>query len=416
MKKLVLFILILMSFPAFAQQGWNYQNAPLSSNMYGSIYAINTDTIFVIADDGVFLKSLDGGTTWTNYNTGFSESFFDMYFIDADTGYCAGANGKIIKTTDGGINWTALSTATTNNIYTICLHEEDLWAIGDSGTILNSTDYGATWNQNIVVNNKLNSIAFNNDSIGIIAGDDGTLLKTTNSGTTWTIENSNTSYDLFSLCVTQNYVYGLAGYTDGPNSDAEELLKINDLQNWSIIYNNGSNLFLELTKIFFVNDSVGFNISSGTPLNGEFYITIEKTENYGSDWSLSFEHWGQLSVGIAYADIIFVNDTVGYALSGNKILKTTDGGVWVSVKDITDNNLIEMYPNPLSNGILNFKIKGNTKVNIVIYNFNGKPIFNHVFTESQKTINLSHLNYGVYLVKLYNDNIVIETKKLTILK
>jgi hypothetical protein len=39
-------------------------------------------------------KTVNGGTYWTNYNTGFSCQFFDMYFINADTVYCAEANGK----------------------------------------------------------------------------------------------------------------------------------------------------------------------------------------------------------------------------------------------------------------------------------------------------------------------------------
>ncbi len=423
--------MLLTMFGFAQQQGWQYIENPLAGDSIyknsGAIYALSADTVFIVSDAGIFIKSFDGGTTWINYNTGFSEDFFDIYFIDSNTGYCVGENGKIIKTIDGGENWTALNTSTTNNINCICFHNEELWTVGNNGLILHSVDYGDTWEQNIVVENKLNSIAFNNDSIGIIAGNENTLLKSTNNGNTWTIEDANLPYetsDLFSLFITQNYTYTLVGNCSD-NEDygyhsyhAFGLLRINDLLNWSIEYSSNDINGLELSKIFFINDSTGFNIYSGTPMNSYFYLIIDKTDNYGANWNSSFEHWSDsIHIAFAYADIFFANDTVGYALSGNKILKTTDGGFFVSVKDITRNNTISMYPNPLSDNILNFDITDYTqKSKLIIYDLNGKQILEYTLNQDQKSINLSHLNNGLYFVKFYNDNILLETKKLMIIK
>jgi photosystem II stability/assembly factor-like uncharacterized protein len=405
----------------FAQQGWQFQNSNLINNEYGAIFALNKDTVYVMADNGVFNKTYDGGTTWINQNIGFTESFFDLSFVDSDTGYCVGQNGKIIKTIDGGTNWTSVAPVLTKNIFSIFLKSEsEIWAVGDSGLILNSTDYGLTWNQSSIINKRLNSIGFK-DSIGIIVGNDGTLLKSINNGVNWTIENSTTTNDLYSLCITPNYAYALSGWTSDELDfyyyfDASEILKTDDFTNWSTIF--VGSVIPGLSRMFFVNDSTGFNLSSNCTTNGDCGIIIRKSDDFASNWGLSFDNWNPPvgSVGIEYSDLFFINDTIGYALCGNNILKTTDGGTLVNIKKIENSPLINMYPNPLTTEILNFEINNNAIVGLEIYDFSGKLLIETILSNSQEKLNLSNLNNGIYLVKLFYGSNQYETKKLTILK
>jgi photosystem II stability/assembly factor-like uncharacterized protein len=421
MKINLTLLLVILTMTIFAQQGWQYQNSSLTTNEYGAIYALSKDSVFVVADNGIFAKTIDGGTTWVDLNTGYSESFFDLCFVDADTGYCAGENGKIVKTIDGGTSWTELFTGTTKNIFSIYLKStNEIWAVGDSGVILNSVDYGLTWNQDSIINKRLNSIGFK-DSVGIIVGNDGTLLKTINYGESWTIENSTTTNDLYSLCITPNYAYALSGWTSDESDfnyyfNASEILKTDDFTNWTTIF-IGS-VIPGLSRMFFVNDSTGFNLSSNCTTNGDCGIIIRKSEDFAINWGLSFDNWNPPAgwVGIEYSDLFFVNDTIGYALCGNNILKTTDGGVLVGIKKIEESDLIKMYPNPLSNGILNYENNTHTKVGLEIYDYSGKLLIKTILGNSQENINLSNLNNGIYMVKLFHGNLEYEMKKLIILK
>jgi len=418
MKTILTLFAAILSMNVFSQQGWQFQNSNLSTNEFGAISALNKDTVYVIADNGIFNKTYDGGTTWINLNTGFTESFFDLVFYNSDTGYCVGQNGKIIKTFDGGTNWNALPTGTTKSIISIFLKSEnEIWAVGDSGLILTSINYGLTWSNNSITNKRLNSIAFRN-STGIIVGNDGTLLKSINNGANWTIENSATTEDLFSLCITPNFAYALAGnVTDFSNYyDADQVLKTNDYTNWLTL-----NLYSSLpglSKMIFVNDSVGFNLSSNCTTNGDCGIIIQKTSDSASSWSASFSNWNPPSgwVGIEYSDFSFVNDTIVYALCGTNILKTLDGGIFVNVKENKKTSSVKMYPNPLNTGILNFEQAFKTEIELEICDMNGKFLIKTILGDTKRSIDLSNLNNGIYLVKLFQGTRQSETKKLVILK
>lgn len=62
-------------------------------------YAVGED--YSVVDDGLILKTTDGGLTWKTQNTGIRANFNDVFFVDAITGYAVGGN-SVIKTTSGG--------------------------------------------------------------------------------------------------------------------------------------------------------------------------------------------------------------------------------------------------------------------------------------------------------------------------
>ena len=419
MKKFLLLSILLVSLTeGFPQKGWNFQNSNLTNNRFGAIYPINKDTLFVISDSGKVLKTFNGGINWVSQNTGYKVYFFDISFCNADTGYAVGEKGTIIRTTNGGASWTSLSSGTNKDLFSISTKTSgNLWAVGDSGVILNSINHGTTWIKNNSLTTKpLNSVCFWNANTGFIAGNTGTLLGTTNGGASWNTISISTTQDLFSLAVTDNYAYLFAGMTAGHTMlMANYLYKTSNNTTWT--GQSASAFGYGTSGIHFSNDSTGYLIGSGCTTNGACVIFIFKTKNYAQTWisSLYCSAPTMALPGMAYSDIMFATDSVGYALSGNYILKTMDAGVFVSVHELNNDQDLSIYPNPFSDKTilqLDYPLQNAT---LTLYNSFGQVV-KQMENLSGQTIALQRddLPSGLYFLRLTEGNKVFATEKLVI--
>jgi hypothetical protein len=111
--------------------------------------------------------------------------------------------GRVFKTTDGGTTWTQYTTGTTNTLFGICFVDtSNGWAVGWTGKIVVTTNGGTTWSsQTSPVSRDLYAVHFRDPQHGWITGTQGTILATTNGGSTWQAQSSGTSNDLRSLDV-----------------------------------------------------------------------------------------------------------------------------------------------------------------------------------------------------------------------
>ncbi|HNW76544.1 MAG TPA: YCF48-related protein [Bacteroidales bacterium] len=415
MRTTLTFLLTMLTFGVFAQSGWFYLNPDLGYNQYGAIYATNEDTLLVMADNGIFSKTVDGGITWNNVNTGFTESFFDLAFINADTGYAVGQNGKILKSTNGGTTWISLPSGVSTYLYSVCIHSaNDIWVVGDSGVLLHSTDYGTSWDYRNPVAKGLYSIGFKGD-LGIVTGEDGTILVSSDNGGHWVVQQADTTLDIFSLCITPNLVYALGGSTNHMPSyghDAEIVMRTTDFATWS--YFELPDIWAGATAMAFVNDSTGFTCSSVIIVKNYGGIMIQKTTDSAATWNVSMENWDSpylLSIG--YSDLAVVNDTVSYALCGGNILKTITGG-YSGISNALMDQQAAIYPNPLTGSLLQVRLPESRQITVELFDITGKRMFSSSFQGSEATVDLSSLRNGFYLVKLWNGSSLIALKKLTI--
>jgi len=415
MKTTVL-ICILIAFGShlYAQQGWQYQISNLTGNQCGAICSITRDTVCVMSDGGMFLKTTDGGSSWTEHNTGINRSFFDLAFSNSNTGYAAGSKGTILETFNGGATWIPLATGTKADLFSVWIKSpENIWAVGDSGVILNSADGGCTWTKNnTLTGNRLNSICFQNSNTGFIAGNGGILLGTVNSGATWSPVNIATTKDLFSLSATNNYTYLLAGGVFNYDYNSDEVFKSADQINWTS--NSIWTSIPGLSRLIFQNDSLGFTIGSELTTNGVSIIIMNKSTDYGQNWYTSFYNWNPpSSVGIAYGDISFATDSVGYALCGNNILKTTDQGTFVSIKELNHQPGFKIFPNPSASNEVSIELTGNMQgLSVEISDMQGMILVKKNNLKRLNLLDVSQTHPGVYFVRLMQDNRIIGVGKL----
>ena len=158
-----------------------------------------------------FLKTTDGGATWTPTNGGGI-----FYYVNATTGYSFSAGPNMLppytiyKTTDGGTNWTPqLVDNTAGELSAIQFTDvNNGWVVGKKGKIFHTTNGGTNWtqitNSGYNINFDNNALSFINSTTGWIAStnnSDGSrfTLSTTDGGSTWSSQTLPFSNKVYSM-------------------------------------------------------------------------------------------------------------------------------------------------------------------------------------------------------------------------
>jgi len=152
---------------------WQQATVPVSSDLVAVSFP-NVDASraigWAVGHDGVILRSVDGGRTWTrqldgrtlgellvaHYEKsgdakwlaeakrfaaqGAENPFLDVCFLDAQTGWVVGAFGLVLRTHDGGVHWEPMLHATDNpkalHLYAVARVGNDVFIVGEQGLAL----------------------------------------------------------------------------------------------------------------------------------------------------------------------------------------------------------------------------------------------------------------------------------------
>ncbi|MEJ2103544.1 MAG: YCF48-related protein, partial [Ignavibacteriaceae bacterium] len=108
MKLFTTIFLLSFLFCAFAQEGWNDVTP---SNTYPGllgVYAVDSDNVWVVGQEGTILNTTNNGSTWGEISCPVNYTLYNVDFINADTGWVGGDNPsitEIMRTTDRGLSW-----------------------------------------------------------------------------------------------------------------------------------------------------------------------------------------------------------------------------------------------------------------------------------------------------------------------
>lgn len=222
---------------------------------YQEVTIVDSLTIFAYGYSNInfFVRSTNGGTSWTSINCG--KSFTDLTMIDTtgyainksnkkellkttdraisfsvvytfpgtllklafagkDTGFAVVTDGfennTIYKTTNGGTNWQSLR----NDVHLLSLHNYQknyLAAVGSGGKIISTTNSGTNWRSNSKIGYDFNCITFPTDYTGYIGGNDGALYKITYGGDYYSKLNLSTTRDITSIVFFDSLTGFIAG-------------------------------------------------------------------------------------------------------------------------------------------------------------------------------------------------------------
>jgi photosystem II stability/assembly factor-like uncharacterized protein len=255
---------------------WISQNSGSIRNL-NEVCFLDVNNGYVVGEYGTILKTIDGGTTWTDISTeeytGAASIIRGVDFINSSTGWICGNGGKIFKTTDGGVNWTLQSTGTTANVMDIdAIDMNIVYAVVNNNIFLSTTNSGSTWNltSGLFTNAYLNKVEFLNSATGYVTTVYENVYKTTNSGETWSEIGSTSTGDWINGLELTNdgtvFIAGKGGRVEQYSSGTWTKLASN--------FNSAYNYALVGVKFFDSNNGIVFNEKK-----------ILKSTNGGSNWS-----------------------------------------------------------------------------------------------------------------------------------
>lgn len=341
---------------------WTAVATNILLNNIRSFHFVNSGTGFISGYSGLY-KTTDGGLTWQNILTFTSWPIIAIRFYDEKTGYAYKEDGQMLKTIDGGKTWTA-TTPLVFDVYSIFFADANtIYASGEQAKIYKSSDGGATWKIiSPVVPNAgygFNDVCFVNVTTGFVVGTSGKILATTDGGNTWQdyspTYTSITSFQFPAAKVAYaTDWWSVYRSTDGGlnwqpanltlantnsrishcrfrNKDTGFVISQNPVmfyrtsdggQNWAM-HNPLPWGYDRAVCMSFANDTTGYLC-----MDNYSVYQIYKTTNGGETWT---------PVAITYnrfSKMDFVTEKTGYAVTGDKVFKTTDSAkTWVVIDD-----------------------------------------------------------------------------------
>ncbi|MCC7158100.1 MAG: T9SS type A sorting domain-containing protein [Ignavibacteria bacterium] len=387
----------------------------------------SSTTAILVGQDGLIMKTEDGGSNWNVIPSGVTNTFnasdyftyieyFGMvnvvsdstaYEIERTISIVAGDNGLIMVSEDRDLNWITSPTGTLENINDVLIYNRDMiFACGNNGLLLMSSNHGASWE--VIVTNttaNLNSISFSeydhNDPYlnAVIAGDGGTVLVSNDNGATWALALSNTADNLNTAVITNSGLMIAAGNNG-------TIIRSSDA---GLTWENSVSLYTGIVYDMRYLNGAEFDIFAASGENG----TILRSDDMGMNWTII--ETGNTNDLFA---LNFYDSQNGITVGENGTeLYTIDGGLtWVnketfdnsasSEKKSSDIKLNQNYPNPFNpSTVISYVLPFDAKVSIKVYDMLGRVVAdlltaNQVSGTHSVSFNALGLSSGVYFYRL----------------
>jgi photosystem II stability/assembly factor-like uncharacterized protein len=407
----------------FSQTGWISVSPP--TNSLSSVQMLDTNIIVAVGGHA-FVKTTDGGSTWTVLNSVGGGSVF---FINEQIGWIV-SGGIISKTTNGGSSWSPQGTQFPIGLVSIYFRDTlNGWIVGTGDTVINgstvpkgvvlhTTDGGGFWSVQWTRGMmQISSIYFVDDTTGWIAGQlwsggqTAFALKTTNGGNSWNAPGDiNVQYSSNSIMHSEYFLNQQSGWVVG---DSGMVFHTSD---------GGTNWNMTILNTFYLY-SVIFKSAQQGWIAGSGYIY--HTSDGGLNWT------PQVHVFVNnYYSLSFYDSLRGFAVGATPdtalVLMTTNGGIPTSVSQNgneipTSFKLFQNYPNPFNPSTsISFSLPKESFVSLRVYNILGELITTLVDGQRQpgeyhEVWNSQVRSSGVYICKLQVGS-TVQTEMMLLLK
>jgi photosystem II stability/assembly factor-like uncharacterized protein len=266
-----------------AGEGWQAARRGTAGKDLNAVYFVDSKRGWAAGDDGLILRTDDGGRTWTTQRIATAGSINDIYFRDKEDGYIL-TDSRIFVTADGGRTWRETNRflpsafgGATPELYSVRFASKKRgWIVGSvsrrdevvDSLVLSTDDGGASWTrQRVPAREELIHLDFDGEKRGWIVGAGGVVLGTRNGGETWARQSSKTNATLYHV----DFRNERGGWAVGERGT---ILRTSDGgDNWSIV---NAPLRSTLLSVQFVNEDEGWIVGRGG--------VILRSEDGGQTW------------------------------------------------------------------------------------------------------------------------------------
>jgi photosystem II stability/assembly factor-like uncharacterized protein len=437
-------------------QGWTNQNTGISQVIF-PIKAVDENTVWAGSENGVYLRTTDGGANWTSGTVPGAGpiNFLSIAAIDSDTAYFTGASfsaidTRIYKTTDGGASWEMQyqTTSPAAFINSIAFWDEAHGiAVSDpvdgSFVILTTANGGVNWNQTPSQNIPPpltgefagfgdgggtplavagSSHAWFGTAYGIVSNDPIRVFRSTDQGQTWTVTNTELEnegqFHGISSIIFKDTLNGFAGSGGfGTAGTGNTLARTTDGgETWSVVSAFVQTQSQVGTLVYVPN--TGYQVLLATTLGGPAY-----SKDGGANW---------MAMGTdQFIGISFVSPVVGWAGGVSGRIAKFNGDLSTAVAGHYDLapaefSLLQNYPNPFNpSTVIRYEIPKPAQVKLAIYNLLGEKV--RTLVEAKQSAGVQQatwdgrdehgqrVNSGVYLYRLQAGEFIM-TERLLLIK
>ncbi len=322
------------------------------------IYFYDTNTGWIVGDDGLIAYTTNGGTSWTKQNWGkdpvkvTDADLKCISFIDSQHGWIGGSNGVILITTDGGAHWVPQAAPETQTVVDIdFVSATKGFTVGGSYKDLYYTENaGTTWNKYDEYSLPYfypNAIDFVDGNNGWMAGAAyensswvGRIMRTNDGGNTWYIQSAeNPDYLVHLVMVDQDFGWAI-GWAGEIQRTSNGGCLHPTMNLYEDIYSCATDPYTIIADTFKKNDNVFYLWNTGET-NGR--ITVYETGTY----SVVVTNLCGETAGDS-RDVIFYPSPQAYAgedvsiCPGDTIQLIAEGGVqylWTPGNTLSDNSI-----------------------------------------------------------------------------
>ncbi len=376
-----------------------------------SIKFENALTATLVGQDGLIMRTVDGGVIWSEQTSGITNVLNSIDYVSYDNAgvpvnmqIAVGENGIILKSIDNGITWNNITSGTIENLNDIAIYSADMiFVCGSNGTILRSIDFGETWTPMLIgTTNSLNHLAVFTPSTqiatpsAVVVGNEGVVFATLNMEDWFSVQVPTTE-NLISV-TTLNDILICAG------NNGTIIKSIDKGNNW-VVSNSG------ITTIIYDLSFINATTVIGSSENG----VMVRSEDLGDNWTTITTP--------ATVDLFAVNfgsETFGISIGaeGTEIYTTDGGATWISSMSsaAAKNNqketvkLNQNYPNPFNpSTIINYTVNDNSNISIKVYDMTGREVRTLVNSYQgagtySVSFNAANLSSGIYFYVMRVNN------------
>lgn len=328
MKFISLVFLLSLPLNLYSQNGWYWTNqSPITNNLFDICFA-NDMTGYIVGNNGVVLKTIDGGYSWSPKAGGGGIWLYSVFFTSPTTGYTLGIQTGVLKTTNGANSWMPIIAPSNAGYQVVYFINQNTGFVGGQYTesILKTTNAGNNWFYvGPYTSLKFTSFCFINETTGFAgtSGDfgnppanGGQIFKSTNTGQSWyPVLIPNLFAGMVDIKEIGNSIFAISSFG--------KLYRTSDLgSTWDSTELEGTN-FYDIA----VKDSVALIPTS----DGKIY----RSSDYGLNWNVTNDGTSLLNRGS-----IFTNNLAIVVGHNRKINRSTDEGLtWTNNQNIPTSNL-----------------------------------------------------------------------------